>query len=247
MSETSTLIGYGGRTIGREELTLVPTPAATNTHRPIPHHEIVQALIETLGFRHIGVVRDEYAVSPDGMRMFGVLDLETGMHGCRFSIGVRNANDKSMRLALTVGYRVMVCDNMAFHGDFTTVLAKHSKNFSLLDALSIGVDRMQRNFEPMQNQIERWRESQVSEVAAKLVIYQAFIESELDVPRHLARVVHDHYFNPQLEDFQPRTMWSLSNAFTSDFRHLDAIPQFRATARLGQFLQRSNLLAAMDE
>jgi hypothetical protein len=73
MSETSTLIGYGGRTIGREELTLVPTPAATETHRPVPHHEIVQALIETLGFRHIGVVHDEYAVSPDGMKAFGVL------------------------------------------------------------------------------------------------------------------------------------------------------------------------------
>lgn len=56
MSETSTLIGYSGRTIGREELTLVPTPPATETHRPIPHHEIVQALVETLGFRHIGVV-----------------------------------------------------------------------------------------------------------------------------------------------------------------------------------------------
>jgi len=60
MSETSTLIGYNGRTIGREELTLVPTPLATETHRPIPHHEIVQALVETLGFRHIGVVHDEY-------------------------------------------------------------------------------------------------------------------------------------------------------------------------------------------
>jgi hypothetical protein len=59
MSETSTLIGYTGRTVGREELTLVPTPPATETHRPIPHHEIVQALIETLGFRHIGVVHDE--------------------------------------------------------------------------------------------------------------------------------------------------------------------------------------------
>ena len=33
MSETSTLIGYDGRTIGREELMLVPTPAATETHR----------------------------------------------------------------------------------------------------------------------------------------------------------------------------------------------------------------------
>ena len=48
-----------------------------------------------------------------------------------------------------IGYRVLVCDNMAFHGDFTPVLAKHSKNFSLVDAVSIGVDRMQRNFEPL--------------------------------------------------------------------------------------------------
>lgn len=77
MSETSTLIGYSGRTIGREELVLVPTPPATETHRPIPRHEIVQALIETLGFRHIGIVHDEYAVSQDGMKMFGVLDLAT--------------------------------------------------------------------------------------------------------------------------------------------------------------------------
>ena len=106
MSETSTLIGYQGKTIDREALALVPTPLATDTHRPIPHHEIVTALVETLGFRHIGVVRDEYAVSADGMKMFGVLDLETEMHGCRFSIGVRNSHDKSMRLAMTCGYRL---------------------------------------------------------------------------------------------------------------------------------------------
>ena len=66
MSESSTLIGYEGRTILREALALVPTPVGTETHRPIPHQEVVQALIETLGFRHIGVVHDEYAVSPDG-------------------------------------------------------------------------------------------------------------------------------------------------------------------------------------
>jgi hypothetical protein len=127
MSETSTLIGYGGRTIGREELALVPTPAATETHRPIPHHEIVQALVETLGFRHIGIVHDEYAVSPDGMKVFGVLDLATEMEGCRFSIGLRNSHDKSMRLAMTCGYRVFVCSNMAFAGDLTPVLAKHPR------------------------------------------------------------------------------------------------------------------------
>src|SRR5271157_4797893 len=148
--EQSVLLAHGGtRKLNREELTAIPAPEGSLTHRPIPHHEIVSALIETLGFRQIGIVRDEYAVSNDGMKMFGVLDLETSFVGCRFSIGVRNASDKSMRLAMTVGYRVFVCDNMAFLGDFTPVLAKHSKNFSLIDALSVGVDRMQRNFEPM--------------------------------------------------------------------------------------------------
>jgi hypothetical protein len=32
------------------------------------------------------------------------------------------------------------------HGDFQPVLAKHSKHFSLQNALSIGVDEMQRNY-----------------------------------------------------------------------------------------------------
>jgi hypothetical protein len=37
-------------------------------------------------------------------------------------------------------YRVAVCENMMFSGEFHPVLAKHSKNFSLLNALSIGID-----------------------------------------------------------------------------------------------------------
>jgi hypothetical protein len=32
-------------------------------------------------------------------------------------------------------------------------------------------------------------------------------------------------------------MWSLSNAFTSAFKELDPIAQFRATATLGRFLE----------
>jgi hypothetical protein len=34
-----------------------------------------------------------------------------------------------------------------FAGAFTPVLAKHSKSFSLADCISVGVDRMQRNFD----------------------------------------------------------------------------------------------------
>ena len=41
---------------------------------------------------------------------------------------------------------------------------------------------------------------------------------------------------PRYEQFSARTMWSLSNAFTSAFKELDPIPQFKATAKLGEFL-----------
>jgi hypothetical protein len=117
------------------------------------------------------------------------------------------------------------------------VLAKHTKHLSLVDVLSIGVDRIQRNFEPMKKQVEAWKATRIPDEAAKLVIYRAFVEGELDVPKHLARHVHDLYFNPQVEEFAPRTMWSLSNGFTSAFKELEAIPQFRATAKLGAFLE----------
>ena len=98
---------------------------------------------------------------------------------------------------------------------------------------------MQRNFAPMQKQVESWQSMELSNVSAKMIVYEAFIESELEVPKHLARRVHDLYFEPQYEEFRPRTMWSLSNAFTSAFKELDPIPQFKATAKLGAISGRA--------
>jgi len=44
---SGTLLSSTGK-ISRQELTLIPTPPGTSTHKPIPHGEIVQALVETL-------------------------------------------------------------------------------------------------------------------------------------------------------------------------------------------------------
>jgi len=58
-------------------------------------------------------------------------------------------------------------------GVFTPVLAKHTKNLSLVDILAVGVDRMQRNFDPMRKQVEAWKGTRLLDESAKLVIYQA--------------------------------------------------------------------------
>ena len=99
---------------------------------------------------------------------------------------------------------------------------------------------MQRNFEPMQREVETWRAQRLSTAGAELTSYRAFIEAELDVPKHLARKVYELYFTPQHPEFESRTAWILSNAFTLVFKKLDALPQFRATARLGRFLEASS-------
>jgi hypothetical protein len=140
----------------------------------------------------------------------------------------------------------LACGNPLFAGSesgnivpcvFTPVLAKHSKSFSLIDCISVGVDRMQRNFEPMRKQVEEWQRSELTDVTAKVVIYEAFVEGRLEAPKHLSRTVHDLYFEPKYEEFRSRTIWSLSNAFTSAFKELEPIPQFKATAKLGEFLE----------
>ena len=70
---------------------------------------------------------------------------------------------------------------------------------------------MHRNFEPLRKQVEAWQRSELTDVTAKVVIYEAFVEGKLEAPKHLARTVHDLYFQPKYEDFQARTIWSLSN------------------------------------
>ena len=44
---------------------------------------------------------------------------------------------------------------------------------------------MQRNFEPMKKQVEAWKATQIPDETAKLVIYRAFVEGELEAPKHL--------------------------------------------------------------
>ena len=103
------------------------------------------------------------------------------------------------------------------------------------------MDRIQRNFEPLQRQVETWRKTQITDDTARLILYSAFVDGKLEAPRSLLSEVHRLYFQPEYEEFSARNMWSLSNAFTSAFKKLDPVPQFKATAKLGGFLaQLSN-------
>ena len=233
--------------VGRQDLRDLPTPESTATHYPIPHWKLVETLAETLNFRHLAIVAEEYAVSPDGMRFFGALTLNVEDSGVRFALGLRNSHDKSFSLGLTVGRRVLVCDNLALFGDYTPVARKHTKNVEVETILSVAVDQMQRNFEPMRRQIAFFRGCDLSDTRAKLIIYDAFLGGQADIPKHLGSVVHEHYFEPKYPEFEARTLWSLENAFTSAVKELEPVSRLKAVGRLAPFLSRMPTLGCLSQ
>jgi len=89
----------------------------------------------------------------------------------------------------------------------------------------------------MRKQVEAWQRCELTDVTAKVVIFEAFVEGKLEAPKHLARTVHDLYFEPKYDEFKSRTISSLSKAFTSALKAHGPIPQFKATAKLGEFLE----------
>ena len=133
------VVHAGARRIGRQDLPAIVTPAATDTHRPIPHATLAESILESLAYRQLEVIRDEYAVTPDGMRLFGFLEVNIEHAGVRLALVFRNSHDKSFSLGLLAGYRTFCCDNLAFHGEFIAIAKKHTKNVNLQEVVGVGV------------------------------------------------------------------------------------------------------------
>lgn len=236
------IAGSGTQRITRNELATLPMPERTASFQPIGHNVFIDTVEEALSFRHISIVSSEFAVSDDGMKMFSTLQVNSDYEGVSFVIGCRNSNDKSFRLGMVCGYRVMVCSNLSFHGDFTQLSAKHTKMFNLEEAVALGVDRTQRQWGPIREAIDRKRTLEISDDNARVALYKLFTEAKM--PVSLFRTVHNEYFGQQpIEEFAPRTVWSLENAVTSGIKKLKPIAQYDATARLGKFV--SNELLAL--
>jgi hypothetical protein len=87
---------------------------------------------------------------------------------------------------------------------FTPVLAKHTKSFNLIDTLAVGVDRIQRSLEPMRRQVDDWRQAQITDERAKLILYAVFVDGKLEAPRTLLPDVHRLYFQPDTRNSRRR-------------------------------------------
>jgi hypothetical protein len=239
MATADLVLHAGGRLVTLDELREYRAPPPEGRWHPIAHDTVLDTVKETLTEAGYQVKSEQLALNGKGTRFFGTLDLATPVAtGVSLAVGVRNSTDKSFPLGFCGGSRVFVCDNLAFNADLL-VKRKHTingaRNFQAAIAqavISLG------DFKEMERvRIKNMMEREIApERADSLILrsYEKGIISALQIG-----LVLKEWRAPSFEEFQPRTTWSLFNAFTSVFRERATLHPSRyavQTIRLGVLL-----------
>ena len=211
---TNLVLHRGARIVERDELDTVDPPPATATWYPLKHAAVLDRVKTTLDSAGFSVTREAFALTADNHRFFGTLDLRSEISGgVTLSVGVRNSTDKSLPIGLVAGTRVFVCDNLAFASEIV-VVRKHTRfgerRFS--DAIARAVSTL-RQYQGTEGQRIEWmQQAEVGEDQANSLILQAY-EKDIVGSRLLPSVIR-HWRDPIHDEFRPRNVWSLFNAFT---------------------------------
>src|SRR6202162_1128593 len=189
------------------------TPAATQSHVPIPHFRVVDLVKSTVGMFGHEVVAEHHGVTEDGERYFGLISLRSTYTGYEDTVGLRNSHDKSFPISIGFGSRVFVCDNLAFIAE-TTIKRRHTANAKrdlpglvgeLIEPLALHREQQHRTF-------ERYKGTLLTDQQADHAVLNMFREGIINI--HRVPEVIEQWERPTFEEFDQRNAWRLFNAAT---------------------------------
>jgi hypothetical protein len=218
MEAAATLIAHTDTNIvTRAQLAALPAVVCTDSFKPIPHIELIESLEKALSNRSISIGSEQFSIKADGSKLFGTLKLGlNGIPGSCAALGLRTANDKSMSIQMIAGMAIFVCDNMAFNGDMVCVKRRHTSGLDLKAELDAAVAKYEQHYFNLKAEVENLKAAMLTDEQAKAMIYDMFDPNKNlhPMPSKYFTEVGREYFNPKHAEFEPRTMWSLHNAFT---------------------------------
>lgn len=239
MSHAQHYMHRGATIVDRTQLAAIDAPQATDTWFPLKHATVLDRACETLEGAGFGIAAMQLAVHRHEARFFGTLRLtnritpEVGL-----AVGIRNSNDQSFPIGFCVGESVFVCDNLAFHSEI--VISRRHTRFGEVrfqEAMSRAVLGLHQYQQSAAQRIEALAHWELSDDQANSLILRSF-EQGIISTRLLPAVINE-WRNPPIEDFKPRTGWSLLNCFTGVLKERQqANPQEAAlqTIRLQKLL-----------
>ncbi len=215
MNKCNLILHCGAKSVERSALPHVPTPIATETWTPIPHHRLVEQVEHALNLSRLTVVSQAHALTHCGARYFGLLQVQNGHASPDYSwvLGLRNSHDKRFPAGLVVGWSVFVCDNLAFSGE-VQLNRKHTANIvrdlPMLTERAVG--QLTERWHAQDTRIARYRETALDDTQAHDLMIRAVDVGVCPVST-LPKVINE-WRRPTMAAFQPRNVWSLFNGFT---------------------------------
>jgi len=224
------IVHCGSRHVDREQIESCTTPTATRTWTPIPHFGLLRQVEQTLFAAGLKTADQAHALSPGGLRYFGLLEVTNGHSRDDYGLvlGLRNSHDKSFPAALAVGSCVFVCDNLAFSAE-VVIARRHTRYIhrDLPGLVQRAVGRLGDLRQDQDRRIEAYRDKKLTDMRAHDLLVRSVDARVLPVtalPTALAE-----WREPRHDEFaaEGKTAWRLFNGVTEAIkgRSLDALPR----------------------
>lgn len=204
----------GKNRVSEEEVLAVPDVPFTKTFHPIHHREIIKAVKLSLGAFGLDIVKSEYVLSAEGMKMFSVWDLSQGNSEMCWSLGVRNSLDRSLAFGITCGSRVFLCENLAFSGEYIT-FRRHTSGLDA-DELAFLAYRALRTMIPKLHAFERWHEGLKQYLLPKADMRVLLVEI---MEHSIIPVTKFHDFNSLFAKVYDDSLWGFHESATDILRN----------------------------
>lgn len=226
----------GAHRASETEVCAVPEPEFTKTWHPISHSKVLIALEAAIEAAQIPVTNKEYSLNQDGNNMFGVWSLDVKKDGMTWAMGIRNSMNKKFAVGICAGTNVLVCDNLAFTGQFIE-FRKHTGLLDLdeLNALAsraiIGVTKRMTIFTEWHTQLKNF---QLDETVFKVLTFEA-MKQEVFAPSKFTKFL-DCYKeeNDQIEHSE--SLYAFHGAVTRLMRGESLFQVQRESDKLNQVI-----------
>ena len=99
----------GGQFVDRNTVALVETPVGTDSWKPVPHIDVIDAVTEVVKAHKWEITEEQFGLARQGQKLFGVMKInKSSCLDWTRCIGLRNSHDKSFSVGLSAGISVMV-------------------------------------------------------------------------------------------------------------------------------------------
>lgn len=227
----------GGAELALADLKDLPTPAAENRWHPVPHHAYATAVRESLVNSGYRISAEHYATAKDHTRFFGMMfvpGMDEQDREFEWAIGLRNSHDRTVSCRMAVGTHVFVCDNLAFSGDIEVTRKNTTHALSNMPMLvNRAVGQLQEIMTKDVQRVERYKTLELTDVKAHDIMVRA-VKGQCVPAVALPQVIQE-WEGTVHEEFKPRNLWSLFNAFTAARRLKSIESQVQGGERLHGF------------